>query len=82
MLNTLIIGGLTAAITLRQKGFKIQVYEAVTELQPMGKGIWMPLNAMQVFECFGISDAIMQSGFALSSFRNLLHESIKEIHKK
>ncbi len=36
------IGGLATAIALQQKGIETDVYEAAPELQPVGKGIWVP----------------------------------------
>ena len=41
------IGGLTAALAFRQKGWDVAVYEAAPELRPVGKGIWVSANAMQ-----------------------------------
>ena len=44
------IGGLTTAIALQHKGFDAQAYESAVELQPVGKGIWVPTNAILVLE--------------------------------
>lgn len=63
------IGGLTAAIALRQKGFDAHVYEAAPELQPVGKGIWVPTNAMLVLDRLGLSDAVNQAGWALERIK-------------
>jgi thioredoxin reductase len=41
------IGGLAAAVALRRKGFVADVYEAAPELRPVGKGIWVPTNAIR-----------------------------------
>lgn len=43
-------GGLAAATALSQKGYDVQVYEAAPDLQPVGKGIWLPTNAMLVLQ--------------------------------
>src|SRR5438552_13872110 len=59
------IGGLTAAVALRRRGFDAQVYEAAPELRPVGKGIWVPTNAMQVFDRLGLSDAVGRAGWPL-----------------
>src|SRR6185437_7982616 len=53
------IGGLTAAIALGQRGFNTDVYEAAPQLKPLGKGIWIPANAMQVFQRLGLSDEML-----------------------
>ena len=47
------IGGLTAAIALRRKGLDARVYERAPALREVGAGIWMPPNAMQVFDRLG-----------------------------
>ena len=59
------IGGLTAAIALQRQGIETEVFEAASELEPVGKGIWMPPNAMQVFERLGIDDAVAERGLML-----------------
>jgi 2-polyprenyl-6-methoxyphenol hydroxylase-like FAD-dependent oxidoreductase len=59
------IGGLTAAIANRQRGFEVDVFESAPALQPVGKGIWVPTNAMIVFDRLGVSDAIKQAGWEL-----------------
>jgi 2-polyprenyl-6-methoxyphenol hydroxylase-like FAD-dependent oxidoreductase len=59
------IGGLAAAVALRRKGFVADVYEAAPELRPVGKGIWVPTNAMQVLDRLGLGDAIAAAGWPL-----------------
>jgi 2-polyprenyl-6-methoxyphenol hydroxylase-like FAD-dependent oxidoreductase len=49
------IGGLTAAAAFRLKGWDAAVYEAAPELRPVGKGIWVPTNAMQVLDRLGLA---------------------------
>jgi 2-polyprenyl-6-methoxyphenol hydroxylase-like FAD-dependent oxidoreductase len=56
------IGGLSAAIALRRKGFAPRVYEAAPELREVGAGIWVPPNAMQVYARLGLADAITREG--------------------
>jgi len=60
------IGGLTAALMLRQKGFTVSVYEAAPEIKPVGAGIVMANNAMQVFKKLGIQDRIEYAGNKVS----------------
>lgn len=57
------IGGMTAALALRQRGLVATVYEAASELRPVGAGILVPPNAMQVFGRLGIADAVQRAGF-------------------
>jgi len=59
------IGGLTAAIALQQKGIETDVYEAAPELQPVGKGIWVPTNAMIVLQRLGLADTVIRRGVPL-----------------
>ncbi|MCB0587985.1 MAG: FAD-dependent monooxygenase [Phaeodactylibacter sp.] len=56
------IGGLTTAIALRQHGFNPVVYEAASELRPIGAGITLAINAMRVFNQLGLADKAIQSG--------------------
>ena len=42
------IGGLTAALALRQAGFEVEVYEQAPELTEVGGGINMAPNATRV----------------------------------
>lgn len=59
------IAGLTAAIALRQRGLAATVYEAAPELRPLGAGIWLAPNAMQVFERLGLAARINAAGVPL-----------------
>ena len=43
------IGGLTAAVALRQAGFDVDLYEQAPELTEVGGGINMGPNAVRVF---------------------------------
>jgi len=56
------IGGLAAAIALRQRGFAPRLYEAAPELREVGAGIWVPPNAMQVLARLGLADAVTREG--------------------
>jgi 2-polyprenyl-6-methoxyphenol hydroxylase-like FAD-dependent oxidoreductase len=59
------IGGLTAAIALLQKGWTVSVCEAAPELLPIGKGIWVPTNAMQALDRLGVATAVAKAGWSL-----------------
>ena len=56
------IGGLTAAIALSRRGIETEVYEAAPELKPLGAGIWVPPNAMQIFDRLGMAEIIRGAG--------------------
>ncbi|MCB0008377.1 MAG: FAD-dependent monooxygenase, partial [Anaerolineales bacterium] len=61
------IGGLTTAVALRQAGFAPLVYEAAPSLEPVGKGIWLPTNAMLVLERLGLAEALVALGIELTA---------------
>ena len=48
------IGGLTAALCLHRAGFDVEVYEAVTELKPLGVGINIQAGAVRVLANLGL----------------------------
>ena len=61
------IGGLTTAITLKQTGIDYEIFEAAPELKPVGAGIVMAANAMQVLQRLGIEKKIMKAGLEINS---------------
>lgn len=52
------IGGLTAALALREFGFEAEVYEQAPELLDVGAAIAIWSNAMRVLERLGLTDTI------------------------
>ncbi len=72
------IGGLTTALALRQTGHNVHVYESATSLDPVGAGIIMANNAMQVFEHLGVREAIQAAGQKIS-FVKLTDAQLREI---
>ena len=59
------IGGLATAVALQRRGFDAHVYESAAELGAVGKGIWVPTNAMLVLDRLGLGDAVAARGVAL-----------------
>ena len=59
------IGGLTAAVALGRRGWRADVYESAGELRPVGKGICVPINAMQVLDRLGLASAVSAAGWPL-----------------
>ena len=49
------IGGLTAALALRQAGFEVEVYEQAPELVQIGGGINMGPNAVRILRRLGLT---------------------------
>lgn len=48
------IGGLTTALTLKKRGLNVNIFESSAEIKPVGAGIILANNAMQVFQKLGI----------------------------
>jgi 2-polyprenyl-6-methoxyphenol hydroxylase-like FAD-dependent oxidoreductase len=56
------IGGLTAAISLRQAGFNISIFEASAVQRDGGAGLWLWENAMSVLDSLHVGNAVRQVG--------------------
>ena len=63
------IGGLTAALAFHRKGWDVAVYEAAPELLPVGKGIWVSANAMQVLNKLGLAASVAEAGCPLDTIQ-------------
>jgi salicylate hydroxylase len=51
------VGGLTAAIALRARGFEVEVYDQVRELSEIGAGVSLGGNGMRVLDALGLGAA-------------------------
>ncbi len=56
------IGGLTLGSILKQKNLDFTIYESAPEIQPVGAGIMIAVNAMQIFEKLGVKEKIENAG--------------------
>jgi salicylate hydroxylase len=56
------IGGLSAAVGLRQRGFAVDVYEQAPELTEVGGGINMGPNAVRVLYSLGLREGLDREG--------------------
>ena len=56
------IGGLTAALSLRQAGFEVDVYEQAPELTQIGGGINMGPNAVRILRRLGLTAGLDREG--------------------
>lgn len=63
------IGGLTTALLLKQNGFSVRVYEAAPEIKPLGAGIVMANNAMQIFNKLGLRQRIEIAGNRIAKMK-------------
>jgi 2-polyprenyl-6-methoxyphenol hydroxylase-like FAD-dependent oxidoreductase len=68
------IGGLTAALALRQFGFEPQVFEQAPALLDVGAAILMWPNAMRVLHQLGLADAVRQHGGIMEKARWLNYD--------
>jgi len=56
------IGGLTAALALRQTGFDAHVYEQASVLHEVGAGVAISPNAVKVLHRLGLAEALRAAG--------------------
>lgn len=56
------IGGLTAAIALKQLGFDVRVLEKAKEIRAIGAGISLQMNATAALDRIGLHEAIREGG--------------------
>ncbi|MBB4924660.1 FAD-dependent monooxygenase [Kitasatospora kifunensis] len=52
------IGGLTAALALRQRGWRVAVHERAASLEPVGSGLSVAPNALRALDLLGVGDRI------------------------
>jgi 2-polyprenyl-6-methoxyphenol hydroxylase-like FAD-dependent oxidoreductase len=57
------IGGLSAAIALRQAGWNIRVFERAASPRELGFGLALAPNAMAALQDLGVADVVSARGF-------------------
>lgn len=72
------IGGLTTALTLKQRGLNVSIFESSVAIKPIGAGIILANNAMQVFQKLGIQDKIEKAGNKIS-YMKITNAQLKNI---
>ena len=60
------IGGLTTAIALQQKGIVTRIFEQAPQFKPLGAGLVLASNAMQVYQKLGLAEEIAAAGIPIS----------------
>jgi 2-polyprenyl-6-methoxyphenol hydroxylase-like FAD-dependent oxidoreductase len=63
------IGGLVAAMCLHRAGFDVEVFEAVSELKPLGVGINIQAGAVRILSSLGLEPALAATGIETSELR-------------
>lgn len=74
------IGGLTTAIALEQKGISVRIFEQTDEIKPVGAGIILANNAMQVYDKLGLKEVIEQHGNPISTM-NMTKKNLDPLSK-
>ncbi|WP_027372432.1 FAD-dependent monooxygenase [Chryseobacterium sp. UNC8MFCol] len=83
------IGGLTLGNVLKQHQYDFTIYESAHEIKPVGAGIMMAVNAMQVFDRLGLKEKIESAGnkihritIADESLRTISQTEILDLEKQ
>jgi 2-polyprenyl-6-methoxyphenol hydroxylase-like FAD-dependent oxidoreductase len=63
------IGGVTAAIALKQAGLDVTVYERAEELREVGSGLPLWTNALRTLHVLGLAEELEKLGVQVSSVR-------------
>jgi 2-polyprenyl-6-methoxyphenol hydroxylase-like FAD-dependent oxidoreductase len=74
------IGGLTTAIALEQKGIKTRIFEQAEQIKPVGSGIILANNAMQIYEKLDLRKEIEVNGNPISSM-NITKPNLNPLSK-
>lgn len=74
------IGGLTLGNVLKQHQYDFTIYESAPEIKPVGAGIMMAVNAMQVFDRLGLKEKIENAGNKVHRIV-IANESLQTISK-
>src|SRR6266446_1550217 len=53
------LGGLTTALALARKGWRVQVLEQAAEIEPIGYGIQLGPNVFHMLERLGLMEAVL-----------------------
>ncbi|GAA5102313.1 FAD-dependent monooxygenase [Chryseobacterium ginsengisoli] len=83
------IGGLTLGNILKQHNLDFTIYESAPEIKPVGAGIMMAINAMQIFDKLGLKEKIENVGNKINGisitdekFRLISKTNVLELEKK
>ncbi|XGB43660.1 MAG: FAD-dependent urate hydroxylase HpxO [Nodosilinea sp. LVE1205-7] len=67
------IGGLTAAIAMEQAGYRVEVYDRVQQLRPVGAGISLWSNGVKVLNRLGLGDQLATIGGSMNTMEYRSH---------
>jgi 2-polyprenyl-6-methoxyphenol hydroxylase-like FAD-dependent oxidoreductase len=74
------IGGLTLGNILKRHDLDFTIYESAPEIKPVGAGIMMAVNAMQIFDQLGLKEKIENAGNKIHGI-SITDEKLKPISK-
>lgn len=74
------IGGLALGNVLKQHDLDFVIYESAPEIKPVGAGIMMAVNAMQIFDELGLKEKIEKAGNTIHGI-SITDEKLKPITK-
>lgn len=74
------IGGLALGNILKQQHYDFTIFEAAPEIKPLGAGIMMAVNAMQIFDKLGLKEKIENAGNKVHGI-SITDEFLKPITK-
>ncbi|MDR2238060.1 MAG: FAD-dependent monooxygenase [Chryseobacterium sp.] len=74
------IGGLALGNVLKQQGYDFTIYESAPEIKPVGAGIMMAVNAMQIFDRLGLKEKIENAGNKIHGI-SITDQALKTISK-
>src|SRR5262245_47821531 len=63
------IGGLSAAMCLKRAGCDVEVFDAVSELRPLGVGINIQAGAVRILSSLGLEPALAATGIETRELR-------------
>ena len=61
------IGGLSTAIAMQMRHINVKVFEAATNLNPIGAGILVPPNAMTILDRYKLAQQVRDGGSPIES---------------
>lgn len=75
------IGGLTAAVSLLQRGFRVRVYEQASQLAEVGAGIQSSANAVKVLYDLGLREELEATAVRPARFEFRRFDSGEVMHR-
>ena len=76
------IGGLAAAVALRQRGVEVSVYERSARLEEVGAGIQVGPNAVKVLRALGLEEELRRHAFEPTNMVSLRWDDASLRHRE